>query len=343
MYRKIETALGRIDDRFIAEAAQIMNKEKFQKRKITRIAGRSLAAAAALLITMTAGLTVAVGKGSLPAYTLLHAINPIAAESLTPVNESCEDNGIRMTVEAVNVEGNTADVYVSMRDIESDRLDETTDLFDSYSIHTTADQAGGCSFVSYDADTHTATFLISIEQDRPITGRKLEFSVSELLTGKREDICTLPLTNAAEVGNTMMSESEAVWSCGGSSMTDDFDPMTPMKVLVPDTERAYAPVDGVLMTGWGLINGRLHVQIQYQNTHTLDNHGWVYLQDKNGDTVQPIGHVAFGYVGHEEEDDYNDYIFESLPDPLDSYRCIGAFTTCTTNIKGDWHVSVILR
>ena len=36
----------------------------------------------------------------------------------------------------------TAQILVSMRDMMASRLDETTDLFDSYSIHTPYDQTG---------------------------------------------------------------------------------------------------------------------------------------------------------------------------------------------------------
>ena len=48
-----------------------------------------------------------------------------------------------------------------------DRIDETTDLFDSYSIHTTADSMSGCESVSYDKETKTKTSIqISHEEKR---------------------------------------------------------------------------------------------------------------------------------------------------------------------------------
>ena len=61
-----------------------------------------------------------------------------------------------MEVIAANIEGADAIILISLQDIMGDRLDETTDLFDSYSIHTPYAQSGGCSLVDYDDETKTA-------------------------------------------------------------------------------------------------------------------------------------------------------------------------------------------
>ena len=49
-----------------------------------------------------------------------------------PINVSCEDNGIEMTVVAAEVNGEKTTILVSMHYKIAKRLDETTDLFDSY-------------------------------------------------------------------------------------------------------------------------------------------------------------------------------------------------------------------
>ena len=54
-----------------------------------------------------------------------------------------------MTVVAAEVNGEKTTILLSMHDKIAKRLDETTDLFDSYSICTPYDQSGGCSLVSY--------------------------------------------------------------------------------------------------------------------------------------------------------------------------------------------------
>ena len=72
--------------------------------------------------------------GSSSAYEALYTFFPGAAEFFSPVNESCVDNGIEMCVKAIYVHDDSADIYISMKDLTGDRIDETTDLFDSYEI-----------------------------------------------------------------------------------------------------------------------------------------------------------------------------------------------------------------
>lgn len=66
-------------------------------------------------------------------------------------------------------------------------------FFDSYSICTPYDQSGGCSLVSYDAGTNTATFMLTIEQTDHILlpGDKITFSVNQLLSKKNTIILKL--------------------------------------------------------------------------------------------------------------------------------------------------------
>ena len=98
------------------------------------------------------------------------------------------DSGIRMVVEGVSIQDSCAYIYISMRDIEGKYIDESIDLFDSYSIHTNADQIGGCALVDFDEGTRKATFLITIQNmdGTPIDGSTMTFSVSQFLTGKSE-------------------------------------------------------------------------------------------------------------------------------------------------------------
>ena len=92
---------------------------------------------------------------------------------------SCEDNGIKFEVISAYVEGNEAKIFISVQDIDGDRIDETTDLFDNFSINTPFDCSSSCENISYDTETKTATFLISISQwnEKDIIGEKITFCV----------------------------------------------------------------------------------------------------------------------------------------------------------------------
>ena len=90
------------------------------------------------------------------------------------MQRSCEDNGIRMEVTAAYIHENTAEIYLSLEDLTGTSFDETVDLFDSYRLHTPFDCTGHCQLASYDPDTHTATFLVTLEQWDRHRGREAD-------------------------------------------------------------------------------------------------------------------------------------------------------------------------
>lgn len=74
-----------------------------------------------------------------PGYQLLYALSPAAAQFFQPVRRTCTDQGVTMEVAGVRVEGDTAQAYVTL---SGGSVDETTDLFDSWSFHLPFDQTG---------------------------------------------------------------------------------------------------------------------------------------------------------------------------------------------------------
>ena len=133
-------------------------------------------------------LAVPVMAASMPAfYNMLYTVSPATAQFFKPVQLSCEDNGIRMEVSAAYIHDNIAEIYISVQDLEGTKFDETIDLFDSYQINTPFDCSAHCILSGYDPDTHTAEFLITIEQwdEQDITGDKLTFSLRKILSNKK--------------------------------------------------------------------------------------------------------------------------------------------------------------
>ncbi len=93
-----------------------------------------------------------------PAYEFLYTLSPSAAQKLKPVSMISEDNGIKIEVISAYVESGEAKILISVQDLEEDRIDETTDLFDSFSINTSFDCSSSCENIKYDAETETAVF-----------------------------------------------------------------------------------------------------------------------------------------------------------------------------------------
>ena len=101
-------------------------------------------------------------------------------------------------------------------------------------------------------------------------------------------------------------------------------------------------IDGVTLTGIGIVDGALHVQIRYTDIHHTDNHGFLRLSDKNGASYdesirkQELGHVSwFG----ENFDSWEEYIFDAYPEDLSQIVLQGEFTTAAPAVEGDWHVT----
>ncbi|MCI8585673.1 MAG: DUF4179 domain-containing protein [Lachnospiraceae bacterium] len=272
-------------------------------------------------------------------YEWLYAVSPSMAQKLKPVNVSCEDQGIQMEVAAADIEGANAKILVSMQDMIGERLDETTDLFDSYSIHTPYDQIGGCSLVEYDAAAKTAFFMLTIEQmdQALIPGDKITFSVNEILTGKKHsdrELTEIDLGNVPLISDLM----EAPDIRGGSGRDLDVFGESGPRLMRPKEASASVLEEGVTLTGYGIVDGKLHVQIRYDRILETDNHGEVYLKSPSGEVLHCQYNTAFW--DEDQKDSYEEYIFSVTSEELEACEIWGEFWTCNGGtIEGNWQVT----
>lgn len=301
---------------------------------------RPLIALAAVLVC----LALTVPAFAMPAlaadpdgYALLYSISPAAAQFFKPVNRSDEDNGILLTVDSVYLHSDTVEIYVSLQDLTGDRLDETTDLFDSYRINRGFDCSATCSRVGYDAQTRTARFLISITSfdGQDIEGDKLTFSLNRLLTGKTETegaVTGLDLAAAQAEPATQRVE----WR-GGSGIATETDGSTAetRTALVP-TGTLAAPAPGVAITAMGYVDGLLHIQVLYENILETDNHGQLWLE--NGvEKLECLGSLSF--FAENGSDSFEEYVFDVSPAQLADCTLYGSFVTADTLIEGNWEIT----
>lgn len=301
---------------------------------------RPLIALAAVLVC----LALAVPAFAMPAlaadpdgYALLYSISPAAAQFFKPVNRSDEDNGIRLTVDSVYLHSDTVEVYVALQDLTGDRLDETTDLFDSYRINRGFDCSATCSLAGYDAQTRTARFLISITSfdGQDIEGDKLTFSLNRLLTGKTE-------TEGAVTGLDLAAvqaepATQQVTRRGGSGIAAEAGGSTAetRTALVP-TGTLAAPAPGVAITAMGYVDGLLHIQVLYENILETDNHGQLWLES-GAEKLECLGSLSF--FAENGSDSYEDYYFDVTPAQLADCTLYGSFVTADTLIEGNWEIT----
>ncbi|MCR5458451.1 MAG: hypothetical protein K6F51_00995 [Acetatifactor sp.] len=350
-----ETFLAGLDDKFIEEAIRgtergddgkviaFAKQEKTAKKKFMARLLKIAACVAAVLVVGFTSLSVATATGSLKAYEFLYKLNPYLAEKMVPVEKSSVDQGIEMRIAGICVEGDVVDAYVTLRDLEGDRIDGTTDLFDSYSIETNCDQWGGCSLVDYDEETRTATFLLKMGlYDQQLGGKKMTFRVRRFLSGKQEMETLLPQIDLKAMP---MEEAEALPSGElktrlGSSRSDmvhsSDDELVP-RCLVPNEAQKFKIADGANVTAYGIVDGKLHVQVYYEDVRGRDDHGDVHLINSDGEWI--IREAATRLWDKDRIGWYEEYVFGVPLQELDQYEVGGYFSLGAKRYEGDWKIS----
>lgn len=339
-----ERVLDGIEDQYLNEAMNYAKSYKMKARRWIATTGRMAACIALFVGLLNSSLFIAAAAGNMAAYDILYKIYPDIAGKLMPVNVSCEDDGIRMKVEGVSVQYDCAYVYISMQDLEGKYIDGSIDLFDSYSIHTNADQIGVCTLVDFDETNRKATFLITVQNmdGTAIEGSAMTFSVSQFLTGKseiQEELTQICLNSVSEVTETQTEESLNIR--GGSYSEGYASDGMPQKYLCVDESKLFAPTLGVTVTNYGFINDKLHIQVHYEDILQYDNHGYVYLSDADGKEVLPGRSTAFW--DEEKKGSYEEYVFDINAKDVNEYKIYGHFFTCQTLVKGDWEVKFTIE
>lgn len=339
-----EKILDGIEDRYLSEAADHAKIHKVEKQRLISALGRMAACLAIIIGLSISSLSIAVAAGNMAAYDVLYAIYPDIAVKLMPISASCEDGGIRMGVEGMSIQDSCAYVYISMHDPEGKYIDKSIDLFDSYSIHTNADQIGGCTLVDFDEVNRKATFLITVQNmdGTPIEGSAMTFSVSRFLTGKNETQEELTQISPDAIFEVTETQREEGLNIRGGSHTDGYA-VEGMKqeYLCVDESKLFVPTPGVTVTNYGFVNNKLHVQVYYENIVQFDDHGYIYLVGGDGKEILPESSIAFW--DEEGKGSYEEYIFDISADKINQYAIYGHFFTCRNLVEGDWKVSFTIE
>ncbi len=305
------------------------------------------AAVLAMLLVIALTVTPILASNVTLIYQIMYNVSPAIAQFFVPVQESCEDNGIRMEVVSAYIHDNVAEIYITMQDLAGERIDETIDLYDSYSINRPFDSSATCELVGYDEATKTATFLISITEwgNKKIVGDKITFSVREFLSDKRiynEIPIQVDLTNIDDASYT----KEVSPGGGGGPKYEEYvfhGYGSKTKVLAPSSPMDF-PVEGIDFTGIGYVDGMLHIQTSVVNNLTKDNHGYFFLKDKSGKNVQCIYNVSFSEnIDSDNRVHYDEFVFDIPKSEISKYSLYGTFVTSGMYTKGNWQVTFRLE
>ena len=96
--------------------------------------------------------------------------------------------------------------------------------------------------------------------------------------------------------------------------------------------------DGVEVTAYGFVDGKLHIQTHYENIQDYDNHGEIYLVNPDGERI--LCAVKVSFWDEEGTGSYDEFIFDAgEADDLSGYSAEGYFVTCDERCEGSWSVT----
>ena len=125
---------------------------------------------------------------------------------------------------------------------------------------------------------------------------------------------------------------------GGSDSESESIDGDNMLFIKPDEANAIILKKGVAVTGYGIVEGKLHIQVRFSDILNTDNHGYVYLKNEDGKVVNCQSSVAFWDQSHVNS--YEEFVFEVSAEELVNYEIWGEFWTCNNApIEGEWQVT----
>ncbi|MDE7477686.1 MAG: hypothetical protein K2M91_07020 [Lachnospiraceae bacterium] len=349
--------------KLISDTIEKMQIEKIQIEKsvASKSSGKnhfalrvSITAAAAVLCLVMA---VPVCAAKIPAfYKIVEYLSPALADRLVPIEQSSTSQGITMQVEAIRLEGNEAEIIISLSDAEDstqDLVHGEMDLFDSYNLsdHTNESIVGGCHFLTYDEAEDKVYFQVNVQSDNVYQSDKLQFSVCSVLCDKVHDTRDVDLSGivySAETKRVTLSGS------GGSvskDMLPDFlqnvpgtmeDPRPGTHVLdmMQVTDCA---ADDFTLTGIAYMDGVLRVQMCMGDNWSSDRHVQLFLVDSDGKERFEDHSVSWNEEVGDTSYQFYEFWFLGHIDNIADYSMYGIFHDSGALIKGDWRVTFRLQ
>lgn len=344
----------------ILEEVKESNYWKKEKEKDARKIPQILLKTAITFCAVCLGglFSLSVLAGSIPEiYELMYAVSPATAQFFMPVKKVCDNNGIRMEVVSAYVHENVAEIYITMEDLEGDRVDETTDLYDSYSIHRPFGGTGSCNKVDFDEETGKVTYLITLTEwgDQVIASDKLTFSVREFMSHQQyyEDVEVLADLTQAERDVSM----EAVELNGFSAALGESEkwkgPGRAFRMLEPGQEqeiwiRQTGSTESILIEGMDICrisyqDGLLHVQTVIHDASGNTNHAFMYLKDSAGNRRESVYRESYVEEGKKGYDNYVEEVFEVTEEELAELTLTADMWITGMHVEGPWQVTFPLE
>lgn len=265
-------------------------------------------------------------------------ISPELALLFQPIEVISEDNGIEMEVVGAMNDDEMAIIYVTMKDLVGDRIDETLDI---YNYGLTGTYVSNCKIVHYDEVNKIATLRMQANGGEKLNGKKVTFQVDSFLSDKLtfDGVETgIDLSNINEVNDSetiLLDTNNNVSGGSGELFEKDI-----IRVLSPDKRKITLPnIDFMYISNIGYIDGRLHILTKWVGDG-VDDHGYFYFTDISGNRIEKYpSNISFGIdeSGNTKWGrEYQEYIFDVSDIDIDELKLMGFFVSHNNYIEGNW-------
>ena len=311
------------------------------------------AVAALLVFLFTGMLGIPVLASQVPAvYRVIDKYAPQLLNYIMPEELSDSKCGIRMQLEAINIEGNEAELLISFTDEEGyDYIHGAVDLYDSYSLYSYSATRviGSCSFLEYDETTDKAYFKVYISVDTVLDTERVDFRVGRLFTNHTEtcqdiDISNIPMDPKLKkvtfygFGRNTKQELPVSVTSGFNQNVDSIDLARTLGALDITVENVDL-LDTLNVTGVGYSDHMLRVQICRGNLENVDRHASLILMKADGTESIPDWSVTW----HEEiagrRVTFDEEWFYIAEDELADLRMYGDFYETDCPVYGNWKIN----
>lgn len=332
-----------------AESPSRFKREERRRMSMGRKAG--IAASAALALVIATGAADA--SGLIDLRYMLRFIGEERVEILQPINEHSEDQGIEMNVLGAVRDGDSAEVYITLKDTAGKRLDEKLRLYD-YRIE------GGMNLnnsevMNYDARTGEVTLRL-LAQGAEI-GDRMSMRIESFLRGEQEkegydsklDLSGLLADSITDNYKTLKRDRDNIGLAATAETSEALSAQKELRVLNPDAMSVSLPdLDWTKLTNIGFIDGKLHVQFSPDTGMGRYNHAEFYLTDASGNRQDiDFYRLSWGEVeagGKVYGGKYQEYVFDiSTPEQLKGLKLMGSLLTYDELVKGSWGATFDLK
>ena len=248
-YRSMNESIAP-SDALIADTLTRARAGQHPKRRLRRVV--AVAVAAALVLGCTAAALQASGQFS--------ALYAAVSRWLTPVGQSCTQDGITLQVESAYLQGHTACVVFTLRDTQGSRLDAADLRLDGVTVDGWTMGSGSWQLLDWDAATQTATFFaeFSVLNRTLDAAQPLTFSVGEItpvLSVYDGEALPVDLSNAPTTAAVQPHAVDQYLLLDGSEMPQSYDFLAPQTPL-------WQSADGLFTLYAAYPDGRLHLQLR---------------------------------------------------------------------------------